>query len=68
MTRTPRDQPTSKQEQTVRELAGTLTNQGLQGKVRQALSHTRSFRIEDDLPESLRRKLDELDRAMEARQ
>ncbi|MBB3950968.1 hypothetical protein [Aureimonas jatrophae] len=52
----------------MRELSGTLTNQSLQGKVRQALSHTHSFRTDDDLPEFLRSKLDELDRVTTKRQ
>ncbi len=51
------------QEQTMRELAGTVSNPSLQGKIRKVMSHTRSFRVEDDLPADLRAKLDELDRA-----
>ncbi|SDO51412.1 hypothetical protein SAMN05192530_107115 [Aureimonas jatrophae] len=68
MTRHPHDQTRQKQERAVRELSGTLTNQSLQGKVRQALSHTHSFRTDDDLPEFLRSKLDELDRVTTKRQ
>lgn len=68
MTRHPHDQTRHKQERAVRELSGTLTNQSLQAKVRQALSHTQSFRTNDDLPESLRSRLEELDRVMAKRQ
>jgi len=47
----------------MQELVGTLRNPSLQGKVRKAMSHTNSFRVEQDLPDDLLSRLQELDRA-----
>ncbi|WP_182086673.1 hypothetical protein [Aureimonas sp. ME7] len=43
-------------------LARSVTSSHLQGAVRRAMAHTSSFRIDSELPDAFRRRLEELDR------
>ncbi len=48
-------------------LAQTVTTPGLQGRIRATMSHAPSFRIDADLPDTLRQRLEALDRVVASR-
>lgn len=50
------------------DLAKTITTPGLQGRIRATMSHAPSFRVDGDLPDALRRRLEELDRVADVRE